>query len=48
MERAVARDGEAGRALWEKARAPNERSYAAAQQPSKYVDVIISNTARRG
>ncbi|MBL7067150.1 MAG: AAA family ATPase [Candidatus Marinimicrobia bacterium] len=45
MERAVARDGESGRSLWEEAHAPNERQYVAAQQPQKYVDLIVFNVA---
>lgn len=48
MERAVARDGESGRSLWEEAHAPNERKYVATQQPQKQVDVIVSNTSGKG
>ncbi len=48
MERAVARDGDAARAHWEEAHAPNEQKYVAAQEPQKNVDLIVSNLAGKG
>ncbi len=48
MERAVARDGDTARIHWEKAHAPNERRYVAAQHPQEYVDMLVYNTADKG
>ena len=47
LERAIARDGETGRSLWEKAHAPNEYRYVTSHEPQKYVDLIVSNTANK-
>lgn len=45
MKRAISRDGEKGRAIWEEVHAPNEKKYVEAQQPQNFVDLIVSNSS---
>ncbi|MBI2411193.1 MAG: GrpB family protein [Candidatus Kerfeldbacteria bacterium] len=48
MERAVTRDGDNSRTLWEQVHAPNERKYVNVQHPQDYVDMVVVNTLKEG
>ena len=45
LSRAVKRDGESGREIWEKVHAPNEMNYMTKQSPHEAVDIVVDTSS---